>query len=129
MAPSSMATGSTAASAAASPETTILPGPSKLAFQSRPVEATRRQSSSALASSSPSTLVMPLGVASEAACMAWPRRRTTSRPEAKSIAPANTRAVYSPRLRPAAPWQASTTAGSLALRLSSAARLATKIAG
>ena len=37
--------------------------------------------------------------------------------------------MYSPRLSPAAPWQAATTAGSLALRLSSAARLATKIAG
>ena len=72
---------------------------------------------------------MPLGVASDAACMAWPRRRTTSSPAAKSIAPAKTRAVYSPRLSPAAPWQPSTTAGSLAFRLSRAARLATKIAG
>ena len=82
-----------------------------------------------LASSRPSTLVMPLGVASDAACIAWPRRRTTSSPASKSIAPAKTRAVYSPRLSPAAPWQASTTSGSLAFRLSRAARLATKIAG
>ena len=115
MAPSSVAIGSIASRAAASPETTMLPGPSMLAFQSRPCGATRRQSSSTFASSSPRTLVMPLGVASDAACIAWPRRRTTSRPAAKSIAPAKTSAVYSPRLSPAAPWQSSTTAGSLCL--------------
>ncbi len=53
-----------------SPETTILPGPSMLAFQSLPLGSTFRQSSSILASSSPITLVMPLGVASAAACIA-----------------------------------------------------------
>ena len=62
-------------------------------------------------SSRPSTLVMPLGVARAAACIAWPRRRTTLSPASKSIAPAKTRAVYSPRLSPAAPWQAATTSG------------------
>ena len=53
-----------AARAAVSPETTMLPGPSRLAFQSRPRGATRRQSSSTAGSSRPRTLVMPLGVAS-----------------------------------------------------------------
>ena len=89
----------------------MLPGPSRLAFQSRPNGATRRQSSSTAGSSRPSTLVMPLGAARAAACMAWPRWRTTFRPDSKSIAPAKTRAVYSPRLSPAAPWQAATTSG------------------
>ena len=117
MAPSSVAIGSTWASAAVSPETTMLPGPSMLAFQSRPCGATRRQSSSTFASSRPRTLVMPLGVATAAACIAWPRRRTTRRPVSKSIAPAKTRAVYSPRLSPAAPAQAATTSGSVGLQV------------
>ena len=103
MAPSSVAIGSTCSRAGASPETTMLPGPSRLAFQSRPNGATRRQSSSTAGSSRPRTLVMPLGVATAAACMAWPRFRTTLRPASKSIAPAKTSAVYSPRLSPAAP--------------------------
>ena len=51
--------------------------------------------------SSSRTLTMPLGVASAAACIAPPRSRTTRRPSANVSAPANTRAVYSPRLRPA----------------------------
>ena len=128
-APSSVAIGSTWARAALSPETTMFPGPSRFAFQSRPCGATRVQSSSILASSSPSTLVIPLGVASAAACIAWPRRRTTFRAVSKSSAPAKTRAVYSPRLRPAAPAHAATTSGWRACRSSSAARLATKMAG
>ena len=79
--------------------------------------ATRRQSSSTAGSSRPSTLVMPLGVATAAACIAWPRRRTIRRPVSKSSAPAKTRAVYSPRLSPAAPSQAATTSGWFAFRL------------
>ena len=129
MAPSSVATASTSASAERSPETTTFPGQSMLAFQSRPWLETRSQSSSILASSSPSTLVIPLGDAKAAACMAWPRSRTTRRPASKSRAPANTRAVYSPRLNPAAPWHWLTTSGCSALSASSAARLATKMAG
>ena len=46
---------------------------------------------------------MPPGLASEAACIARPRACTTRSPSAKLSAPANARAVYSPRLRPAVP--------------------------
>ena len=45
---------------------------------------------------------MPLGTASAASCIARPRSCTTRRPASKSITPAKTSAVYSPRLRPAA---------------------------
>ena len=44
---------------------------------------------------------MPLATASEAACMASPRRWTTFSASSNSMTPANTMAVYSPRLRPA----------------------------
>ena len=74
-------------------------------------------------------LTMPLGVASAAACIASPRRFTTRSPSRKLIAPANTRAVYSPRLRPAAPAQPATASGSLSRSDSSAAKLVTKRAG
>ena len=66
MAPSSVAIGPTCSRAGMSPETTMLPGPSRLAFQTRPKGATRRQSSSTAGSSRPRTLVMPLAVASAA---------------------------------------------------------------
>ena len=72
---------------------------------------------------------MPPGVASAAACMASPRALTTRRPSAKLSAPANARAVYSPRLRPAAATQWSTAAGWSWRSASRAARLATNRAG
>ena len=58
----------------------------------------------------PMTLAIPLGAASEAACIAAPRACTTLRPSSKLMAPANASAVYSPRLRPAATSHASMTA-------------------
>ena len=54
---------------------------------------------------------MPLGVASEASCMAAPRFCTSIRPSANSITPAKTIAVYSPRLSPAAASHELTTSG------------------
>ena len=128
-APISVATASTASIAGRSPETTMLPGPSRLAFQSPPSGATRAHSSSIAASSSPRTLAIPLGEARAAACIARPRRWTTFRPVSKSIAPAKTSAVYSPRLWPAAPAAEVRTSGFSALSDSRAARLATKMAG
>ncbi len=72
---------------------------------------------------------MPLGVASAASCMAAPRRCTSVRPSSKSMTPAKTMAVYSPRLRPAAASQPKTTSGDSARNDSNAARLVTNSAG
>ncbi len=60
---------------------------------------------------------MPLGVLSEASCMASPRCCTSRRPDSKSITPAKTRAVYSPRLRPAAASHCSIASGDSLLQL------------
>ncbi len=72
---------------------------------------------------------MPLGVASAASCIAAPRRCTSISPSSKSMTPAKTIAVYSPRLNPAVASQERTTSGDSARSDSSAARLVTKIAG
>ena len=72
---------------------------------------------------------MPPGVASAASCIAAPRRWTSISPSSKSMTPANTMAVYSPKLSPAVASQARTTSGDSARSDSSAARLVTKIAG
>ena len=61
--------------------------------------------------------------------MASARHRTTRRPSSKDIAPANTSAVYSPRLKPAAREQRVTVSGDSARNFSTAARPATKSAG
>ncbi len=81
----------------------MLPGPSRLAFQSRPKGATRRHSSSTAGSSRPRMLVMPLGSGQGRRLHGLAALRTTLSPDSKSMAPAKTRAVYSPRLSPAAP--------------------------
>ena len=75
------------------------------------------------------TATMPDGVASAAACIASPRAFTTVSPSSNDIAPANTSAVYSPRLSPAVATTSLTASGSAALSCSRAARLATKMAG
>ncbi len=74
-------------------------------------------------------LTIPLGVASAASCIAAPRFCTSISPSSKDIASAKTRAVYSPRLSPAAAPHDSTTSGEAARNDSNAARLVTKIAG
>ena len=49
---------------------------------------------------------MPLGVATAAACIAWPRRRTTCRPDSKSIAPANDQRGVFAQAQPGGPSHA-----------------------
>ena len=72
---------------------------------------------------------MPEGCASEAACMASPRNFVNLTPSAKEMAPAKHKAEYSPRLRPMAQVALETTSGDSARSFSTAAMLATKMAG
>ena len=70
---------------------------------------------------------MPWSPCAAAAFMASARHRTTRSPSSKDIAPANTSAVYSPRLSPAAREHEATVSGDSALSFSTAARPATKM--
>ena len=82
-----------------------------------------------LARSMPIIVTMPLDVASAASCIAAPRSCTVIRPSSKSMMPAKTMAVYSPRLSPAAASQDCTTSGVCVRNDSRAARLVTNNAG
>ncbi|OSX75012.1 LOW QUALITY PROTEIN: hypothetical protein BU14_0258s0017 [Porphyra umbilicalis] len=56
----------------------------------------------ATSSVAPTRAIMPPSLASAAACIAAPRRATSRRASSKDSAPPTVRAVYSPRLKPAA---------------------------
>ena len=84
----------------------MLPGHSRLAICKVSPSRAFSQSSSTCGRSKPRMLTMPLGVASAASCIASPRTCTSRNPSSKSITPAKTSAVYSPRLKPAAASQA-----------------------
>jgi len=129
MAPNDWAASAARSQAATVPEITMFPGHNRLAICSTSPPRVFSQRASTWTGSSPSTLTIPLGVASAASCMAAPRCCTSISPSSKSITPAKTIAVYSPKLRPAAASHASTTSGDSARRDSSAARLVTNSAG
>ena len=61
--------------------------------------------------SRPMSVTMPPAVASAASCIAAPASEPSADPSSYSMMPAKTKAVYSPRLNPAAASHESTTSG------------------
>ncbi len=86
-APAASASRSTSLHAALTPDTTIFPGHSRFAICNCARKPVQRHNSSTCDYSRPSTLTMPLGVASEAACIASPRRLTIRSPSSKAHGP------------------------------------------
>mmetsp|Transcript_1313 Transcript_1313/g.2718 ORF Transcript_1313/g.2718 Transcript_1313/m.2718 type:complete len:204 (+) Transcript_1313:364-975(+) len=79
--------------------------------------------------SRPATESMLWGEASAASCMASPRSFTSLSPVSKVKTPATVSAAYSPRERPATPWQRSMRSGLSFRSFSMPARPPTYIAG
>src|SRR5438094_2761285 len=100
-APAAVQASAARSTAAASPAITIWPGPFMLAGLTTWPWAASRQAFSTVGRPRPMMAAIAPWPAGTASCMYCPRRRTATTASFRSIAPAATRAEYSPRLWPA----------------------------
>ena len=96
LAPAALQASIAAVTALDSPAMTTCPGALKFAGLTSPL--TWSQHCAIALSSNPSTAAMEPWPSGTAACISSPRRRTRAIPSVKLMAPAQTRAEYSPRL-------------------------------
>ena len=101
LAPAALASSPALSTAAASPEMTICPGQLKLVHSTTPRSEASSHAFFRVSRSRFSTAAMPQGRPTTASAMAFPRKATRETAVRASSTPAQWRAEYSPRLRPA----------------------------